>query len=257
MLDWFFQMEEKKRNLLTAATWGILLFAACLDLPTVFIIASLLLAAFFTVCLARAHDMDKKAEEERKAAKKAAEIAEEDEEASQQRTVTHEDFGIHIQGLHFKREEPSAESNTTVTQERIYLSTPNQVRNFLASDSYIVIDLETSGLSKNSNEIIEIAMIKIQSGQEIGRFQSLVKPYQPISSKITSITGITNEMLEAAPHFSDVADSVVSFIGDNVLIAHNSTFDMGFFVRCVGAERSMLEEHRHTPYGSERPSLSP
>ena len=121
------------------------------------------------------------------------------------------------------------------------LDTKKSIKQFRISDSYIVLDLETSGLSKYKNEIIEIAMVKIQSGEKIDTYQSLVKPSQSITSKIEKLTGITKEMLSSAPEFSSIADDVVSFIGENVLIAHNAKFDMGFLTTALEPRKVELK----------------
>lgn len=247
-MDWFYNMEDKKRLLLAAVSWIPFFICICAAPEVFLVVPTLILSGAFTMLAAIAHDKEKKAEAEQKAAEEA--------EKEALRRLSLDDLGIHIQGLNFKRADPESNHDGTVTQERLYLSTPKSVTDFLASNSYVVVDLETSGLSKYNNEIIEIAMIKIQNGQEVGRFQSLVKPCDPITNKITQITGITNEMLETAPSFSEIADSVVSFIGDNVLIAHNSSFDIGFL--SVALEpRALHLKHIDTLYMARttRPDL--
>ena len=72
-------------------------------------------------------------------------------------------------------------------------------------------------------------------------YQSLVKPSQPITSKIEKLTGITNEMLSSAPAFPSIADDVLSFIGENVLISHNAKFDMGFLTAALEPRKVELK----------------
>lgn len=109
---------------------------------------------------------------------------------------------------------------------------------------HIILDLETTGLSPEFDEIIEVAMVKINDGQEISRFQSLVKPRKYhlnlddddddtpyyVDEFISELTGITNEMLETAPSFNDLSEEVYSFIGDLPIVGHNIHFDLNFLI---------------------------
>src|SRR3989339_1001467 len=92
----------------------------------------------------------------------------------------------------------------------------------------VILDIETTGLSPTTDEIVEIGAIKIQNFIEIDRFSTLVKPKFPIPESVTAIHGITNEDCENAPDISEVIVRFLDFIGDAILVAHNSDFDMGF-----------------------------
>lgn len=95
--------------------------------------------------------------------------------------------------------------------------------------TFIVIDLETSGLSPSQDEIIEIGAVRLTDGAS---FQSLVKPSQPVSSQITAITGIDNAMLEDAPSLAEVLPGLLDFCGTApCLIGHNAAFDRSFLKR--------------------------
>lgn len=93
---------------------------------------------------------------------------------------------------------------------------------------FIVLDVETTGLSVEKERIIEIAMIRVKDGVIQDRYSSLVFPEKPISSRITKLTGLTNEALQAAPLFQDIAQNVIDFLGDRVVVAHNANFDLNF-----------------------------
>ena len=95
-------------------------------------------------------------------------------------------------------------------------------------ESYVVIDLETTGLDPRYDEIIEIAGIRFDNGVEAERFQTLVNPRREIDPFITELTGITDEMLEDAPKIDVVLPEFLKFIGDSVLIGHNVNFDINF-----------------------------
>ena len=95
---------------------------------------------------------------------------------------------------------------------------------------FTVVDLETTGTDPRFDDMIEICCIKYRNNTEIERFQSLIQPDDGanIPEFITTITGITNEMLKTAPHFSEIADQVFTFIENEVLVGHNVNFDINF-----------------------------
>ena len=100
----------------------------------------------------------------------------------------------------------------------------------MESDSFYIIDFETTGLSPgNGDRIIEVAALKISNNKIVDQYQSFINPEFEISIRITGITGITNEMLKDSPSSSDVMQSLVDFLGNNSLVAHNATFDSNFF----------------------------
>ena len=90
----------------------------------------------------------------------------------------------------------------------------------------ICIDLETTGLSYKTNEIIEIGLVKIIDNKIVDRYSSLVKPRGKLLSFITKLTGINQEMLINAPSFAEIAPTVLKFIGEKTLVAHNAAFDL-------------------------------
>jgi len=95
-------------------------------------------------------------------------------------------------------------------------------------DKYIVIDLETTGLSSTMNEIIEFCGIKIENGQIIDELTILIKPSYPVDAFITSLTGISNEMLIDESDIESVIDEITDFLGDSILLGHNTNFDVRF-----------------------------
>lgn len=100
--------------------------------------------------------------------------------------------------------------------------------NFLVIDMYTVIDIETTGLSKNYHQVTEIAAAKMRAGKIIEQYQTLVNPQVRIPRFITQLTGIDNAMVKNAPTIKKVLPSFVDFLGDDVFVAHNATFDFGF-----------------------------
>ena len=93
---------------------------------------------------------------------------------------------------------------------------------------YVAFDLETTGLSSRTDRIIEIGAVILKEGKEVDRFQTFVDPERPLDRKIVELTGITDEMLKGAPKIEEVLPKFLEFVGDRVLVAHNSDFDTGF-----------------------------
>lgn len=102
----------------------------------------------------------------------------------------------------------------------------------LSKTTFAVIDLETSGGSPKSGAgITEIGVVKVRGGTVLGTFQSFVDPGHSLPRFITQLTGITDEMLLAAPFIDEVLPTLFEFLGspaETVLVAHNSPFDMSF-----------------------------
>jgi len=95
-------------------------------------------------------------------------------------------------------------------------------------DEYVVFDLETTGLNKETDKIIEIGAVKVKNGKITDRFSAFVNPKVPLSDKIIKLTGITDDMLNNQPDEDEVLPKFREFFGDSVLVAHNANFDVGF-----------------------------
>ena len=93
---------------------------------------------------------------------------------------------------------------------------------------FVAFDLETTGLSSRDDRIIEIGAVILKDGQEIDRFQTFVDPERQLERKIVELTGITDEMLQGAPKIQEILPKFLEFVGNRVLVAHNSDFDTGF-----------------------------
>ena len=104
---------------------------------------------------------------------------------------------------------------------------------------FVVFDLETSGAAPSTGAAVtEIGAVKVLGGEIIGEFQSFVNPGHYLSDFITSLTGITDAMLETAPSIDQVLPTFLDFIGshnETVLVAHNSPFDMSFMKAAASA----------------------
>lgn len=98
----------------------------------------------------------------------------------------------------------------------------------LKTATYVVFDIETTGLSITRNKITEIAAVKMHEGKEIDRYATFVNPHEKIPYHIQQLTNITDEMVKDAPDLEPVLKDFVEFVGDAVIVAHNARFDMGF-----------------------------
>lgn len=95
---------------------------------------------------------------------------------------------------------------------------------------YVVFDLETTGMSKEKNKIIEIGAIKVKSNEIVGTFNVLVDPETPITGYVSKLTNITNEMVKDKSNIDEVFPLFYNFIEKLPLMAHNASFDMGFIL---------------------------
>lgn len=106
----------------------------------------------------------------------------------------------------------------------------------LSELSFAVVDVETTGGGPHrGHRMTEIAIVHVDNGEIVDEFASLLNPGRSIPPMISSLTGITAEMVDGAPFFEHVADLVLERLRDRVFVAHNAQFDRGF-VRAELAE---------------------
>lgn len=103
------------------------------------------------------------------------------------------------------------------------------------------VDLETTGAHLLRDGITEIAIIRVEHGRVVARWESLVKPGRPIPAIIQRVIGITDEMVADAPEFAELADTVESLLEGCVFVAHNARFDYGFLKGAFAALGRSLE----------------
>jgi DNA polymerase-3 subunit epsilon len=109
--------------------------------------------------------------------------------------------------------------------------------------AYAVIDIETTGGRASTHKITEIGMVKMVNGEIVDQWQSLINPQRRIPSMITSLTGITNDMVVNAPLFADIADELEAFTENCIFVAHNVNFDYGF----IREEFARINRHYKRP----------
>jgi DNA polymerase III epsilon subunit family exonuclease len=98
----------------------------------------------------------------------------------------------------------------------------------LEDATYVVVDLETTGLRPGSSAICEIGAARVRSLELAGTFETLVDPRQPLPAPIAALTGIEPRSLRGAPPAELAVRRFLEFAGDAVIVAHNARFDVGF-----------------------------
>lgn len=109
---------------------------------------------------------------------------------------------------------------------------------------YCVLDTETTGLSAYYDEVIEIGILKVRSGDVTDRYEQLIRPKYEIDGFITSLTGITNEMVADKPPIEDVKGDVLAFLGNDIIVGHNTSFDVRFLA--AGFQENINNEYMDT-----------
>lgn len=95
--------------------------------------------------------------------------------------------------------------------------------------TYNILDFETTGLSADYDRVIEVGVVKVKNCKVVDTFQEFINPGKRIASVITNLTGITNDMVKDADRSSRVMPRLKSFIGDELIVAHNASFDSRFY----------------------------
>jgi len=109
----------------------------------------------------------------------------------------------------------------------------------LRNVTFVVVDVETTGMDPVQDRITEIAMMKIRDGALQDEFSTLINPLITIPPRITELTGIDNLMVQDAPTAREVAPFIADFLGDSVFVAHNAPFDWGFVNETLRRERDI------------------
>ena len=104
----------------------------------------------------------------------------------------------------------------------------NEVEIDLSEATYVVFDVETTGLSAIYNDLIQVAASKMYKGNVIAEFDEFINPGHPLSAFTTELTGITDDHVKNAKPLEQVLQEFQEFCKDTVLVAHNATFDVGF-----------------------------
>lgn len=109
--------------------------------------------------------------------------------------------------------------------------------------TYAVVDLEATGTGSDAR-IIQIGIVMVEGGQVTRRFATDINPHVQLDSHIIQLTGITDQQLAAAPDFSQVAATIMDWIGEAVFVAHNVTFDANLLAEALFFEGYELRTPR-------------
>ena len=129
-----------------------------------------------------------------------------------------------------KMEQPILENGfSKAAKNRLISNVQKASRKFNVPDSFVVLDIETTGLDIRKDQIIEIAGIKYENQEISARFSSLVSISEKIPQKIIDLTGITDEMIanEGKP-LKTVLAELIDFIDGSPIVCHNAAFDISF-----------------------------
>lgn len=135
-------------------------------------------------------------------------------------------FDILMQENIKQKDTKVSESTNKISNSLTTMNNRKNLNKFV--DDYVLVDIETTGLSPITDEIIEIGAIKVKQNKIVDKYNELIKVNRVISPFITNLTGITNEMLQTGKNPITVYKEFIDFIGENVIIGHNVNFDLGF-----------------------------
>ncbi len=142
-------------------------------------------------------------------------------ECASARTLEHR-AGLSVAGLNVFGVQGSGSRTAAAQLSFDELDTP------LYDTTFVVVDLETTGGSADSDAITEIGAVKVRGGEVLGEFATLVDPGRAIPPQIVQLTGITTAMVYGAPPIEQVLPAFLEFAAGAVLVAHNAGFDTGF-----------------------------
>lgn len=109
-------------------------------------------------------------------------------------------------------------------------------------NSYVSIDLETTGLNPKLDKIIEIGAVRVVDGEPTERFATFVNPGRKLEERIIELTGIHDEDLQDAPTIEAVLPSLMEFLGDSVLLGHSILFDYSFLKKAAVNQKLSFEK---------------
>ena len=110
-------------------------------------------------------------------------------------------------------------------------------------NSYVALDLETTGIGARHEKITEIGMVKVIDGEAVDTYHTMVNPHREIPERIVELTGITADMVKDAPGIDEILDEVLNFTGELPLLGHQIIFDYGFLVQAVVNQKRKFEKY--------------
>lgn len=128
------------------------------------------------------------------------------------------------------------------------------------TQNFTIVDIETTGGSPFFSRIIEVGLLKVEKGEVVEEYQTLLNPGQEIPEFISKMTGITEKDVAGAPTFADIAEDLLARFEDSTFVAHNVNFDYGFLKEefrrlgwvfntnrlcTVRLSRNLYKQHKH------------
>ncbi len=98
----------------------------------------------------------------------------------------------------------------------------------MRTESYVCVDLETTGLNPKTDKIMEVGAVKVENGRIVRVYETFVNPGRPVPERVRQLTGICDAWLQSAPQMEDVLSYLLDFLGDSVLLGHQVLFDYSF-----------------------------
>lgn len=109
-------------------------------------------------------------------------------------------------------------------------------------NSYVAVDLETTGIGAKTEKITEIGMVKVVDGEVVDTFHTMVNPHREIPKRIVELTGITDAMVADAPDIDKILTDMIRFTDGFPLLGHQVIFDYGFLVQAAVNQNLKLEK---------------
>ena len=179
--------------------------------------------------------------------KKAARIAAEQQRARQEEARRREEAERREQEAAERRRQAERELKERETDEAVRrcpgsekyrlssLQTDAEIKTLsiteftpVSKKRYVAFDLETTGLSYMDNQIVEIGAVLVENGEVVSEYHQMVNPGCRMPSEASAVNHITDDMLTGQPKIHQVLPAFLSFVGDDVLVAHNAAFDIRF-----------------------------
>jgi len=111
---------------------------------------------------------------------------------------------------------------------RWFLNQADVDSQLLAETAFVVVDLETTSVGRGAEQIIEVAAARVRSGRVIAEVSQLIRPEGSVPPFVVGLTGIDDAMLTDQPTIEEAWPKFHEFLGDDVLVAHNARYDLGF-----------------------------
>ncbi|WP_181899368.1 PolC-type DNA polymerase III [Lachnotalea glycerini] len=109
-------------------------------------------------------------------------------------------------------------------------------------DSYVALDLETTGLNPKYARILEVGAVKIKKGKVIGTYDKIVNAKTYLSQQIVDLTGITEDMMQSGEDIENVIVELIDFCEDDILLGHNIQFDYSFVKKAAANHKMGFEK---------------